>query len=305
MEWTVVVNPTAGRGRTRKLLPSLTHRCEQLGIAVEVPSSLDAGLEAARAAFARGHGVLACGGDGTVSHLASLASEVDGVLGIVPTGAGNDFARHLGIDHRRPVDALMLVEHGRIGRADLGRVTTADGTEARFTTVANTGFDSEANRWANSVRWATGTALYVLAVLRTLAVYRPQPLRVWVDDTEWSGNTWLVAVGNSRYYAGGMMITPGAEVDDGELDVCIIGPASRSEFLVRFPGVFRGRHVTMRDVTMLRGTSIQIDAQPGSGGGTSTLDLWAAGERVGTLPARLTLLPGALRVLVPSSAPVA
>src|SRR5437867_5324095 len=107
-KWTAVVNPTAGRGRTRKLLPRINEECQRLGIQVEVPLDVEGTERAARAAFDRGHGVLACGGDGTVSLLASLASHAGAALGIVPTGAGNDFARHLGIDHRRPLDALQL-----------------------------------------------------------------------------------------------------------------------------------------------------------------------------------------------------
>jgi diacylglycerol kinase (ATP) len=235
-----------------------------------------------------------------VSEVASVASQVGGTLGVVPTGAGNDFARHLGIDHRRPLDALNLIEHGRVASVDLGCATTADGRVVRYTTIANTGFDSEANRWANAISWATGTPLYVLAVLRTLAVYRPQPIRVTVDDEVWSDDAWLVAVGNSRYYAGGMMITPAAEVDDGALDVCVMGPASRAEFLRRFPSVFKGGHVQMRETVMLRGKSVQLDASDAD----LDLDLWAAGERVGPLPARLEPLPGALRMLVPEQSPV-
>lgn len=299
MHYTAVVNTTAGRGRTRRLLPELTAACERLGIGVEVPPSAADAVDAARRLFDRGDGVLACGGDGTVSLLAAVASEAGGVLGVVPTGAGNDFARHVGIDHRRPVDALQLVEHGRIGTADLGQATTADGTTVRFTTIANTGFDSEANRWANTVTWATGTPLYVLAVLRTIAVYKPQPVRVRVDQEEWSGDAWLVAIGNTRCYAGGMMITPGAEIDDGQLDVCVMGPASRAEFLKTFPSVFRGGHVRMRETRMLRGTVIEVEAPRAPLG----LELWAAGERVGSLPACVEPLPHALRVLVPREAP--
>lgn len=293
-----MVNPTAGRGRTSKLLPRLSDACARLGIGIEVPSSADGTREAARNAFTRGNGVLACGGDGTVSSLASLASELDGALGVIPIGAGNDFARHLGIDHRKPLDALSLVEHGRMATADLGLATTADGRATRFTTVAHAGFDSEANRWANTVTWTTGTPLYVLAVLRTLATYRPQPTRVVVDDEEWNDDAWLVAVGNSRYYGGGMMVTPGAEVDDGALDVCVIEPVSRAEFLARFPTVFKGGHLKMSH--MMRGRSIDIDTSAS----TVPLELWAAGERVGALPAHVEPLPGALRVLVPPGAPV-
>ena len=137
---------------------------------------------------------------------------------------------------------------------DLGRVTAADGAMGWFTTVAHTGFDAEANRWANTVSWASGTTVYVLATLRTLATYRPVPLRVVVDGVTHDSAAWLVAVANSRYYAGGMMIAPGAEIDDGLLDVCVVGAVPRLELLARFPRVFRGTHATLDAVKTWRGT---------------------------------------------------
>ena len=206
-----------------------------------------------------------------------------------------------GIGSRRPLDALGLLETGRVAGCDLGRVTGTDGGSAWFTTVANTGFDSEANRWANGVRWATGTPLYLLAVARTLVTYRPRVLRVVVDGVECGGPAWLAAVGNTRFYAGGMMIVPGAEVDDGLLDVCVIGAVPRAEFVARFPRVFRGTHTREASVTTRRGRVVELDAP---GGGGPPLELWAAGERVGTLPGRVEVIAGAVRVLVPDGAPV-
>jgi diacylglycerol kinase (ATP) len=300
VQWTAVANPTAGRGRTRKLLPRLAPILAARGVELHVAMHVDDGRRVASDAFARGHGVIACGGDGTVTALARIAADAGAPLAIVPTGAGNDLARHLGLDRRRPLDALALLDEGRIGRIDLGRAEAAGGTVASFTTVANAGFDAEANRWANDVKWAGGTSLYVLAMLRTLAVYRPQPFRVRVDDASWEGDGWLVAIGNSRYYAGGMMITPGAEIDDGLLDVCILGASPTTELLWRFPRVFRGTHVALEKVVTLRGERVEIEAP----GAALPLELWASGEHVGPLPANLTLARGALQVLVPVGAPV-
>ncbi len=300
MGWTAVVNPTAGRGRTRRLLGPLGDALRARGVTVHVGADAADGLLAARTAFDRGDGVVACGGDGTVAALAGVAAEAGGTLAVVPTGSGNDFARHLGIDGRRPLDALALLDHGRHARCDLGRAESADGTSRWFTTVANTGFDAEANRWANGVQWATGTTLYVAAVLRTLAVYRPRRLRVTVDGTVWDDAAWLVAVGNTRGYAGGMLITPGAVIDDGLLDVCVIGPVPRGEFLAKFPRVFRGTHVAVPLVETFRGRCVEVEAV-GTG---LALDLYASGEQVGPLPARLEPVAGALRVVVPPHAPV-
>ncbi|MGQ0803619.1 MAG: diacylglycerol/lipid kinase family protein [Actinomycetota bacterium] len=301
MRWTAVVNPSAGRGRTRKLLPRLTEAFERADadIEVKVSSDFDDARATARRALDAGHGVVACGGDGTVSELAGLAAEAGGVLAMVPTGAGNDFARHLGLDHRRPLDAVRLLETGRLGTVDLGRAD-ASGSKAWFASVANTGFDSEANRWANGVRWAGGTTLYVLAVLRTLVTYHPHRFRLTVDGATRDVEAWLLAVGNARGYAGGMKITPGAELDDGQLDVCVVGPVSRLGFLRSFPRVFRGTHVSHWAVDMLRGREVSIESLDSS----VPMELYGSGERIGPLPARLEAVPAAVRVMVPETAPV-
>jgi diacylglycerol kinase (ATP) len=77
--------------------------------------------------------------------------------------------------------------------------------------------------------------------------------------------------------------------------VCIIGAASVAKFTSRFPSVFRGTHVDIDDVTMLRGRTVELRGD----GGSVPLELWASGERVGPLPGRVEAVPAALRVLVP------
>jgi diacylglycerol kinase (ATP) len=303
MRWRAVVNPSAGRGRTRKLLPRLTDAFAATGLDVDmcVSVDLDDAVRLAREAFDDGRGVAACGGDGTANALAGVAADHGGVLAIVPTGAGNDFARHLGLDQRRWLDTIPLLTTGQVGTVDLGRaeLTGEDedggGTVRWFTSVANAGFDSEANRWANGVQWASGTTLYVLAVLRTLGTYRPHRFRLTVDGDVHDIEAWLVAIGNARGYAGGMLITPGAELDDGQLD-----PVSRAGFLRSFPRVFRGTHVSHPMVDMYRGKLVELASLDQS----VPIELYGSGERIGPLPARMEAVAGALQVVVPAAAPV-
>jgi diacylglycerol kinase (ATP) len=299
VRWSAVVNPTAGRGRTRSLLPRLQRALETHDVAVHISVDAADGRRAALDAFARGNGVAVCGGDGTVSDIAALAAHEQAPLAVIPTGAGNDLARHLGIP--RGLDAVELLDTGRLGVMDLARATAHDGTTATFTTVANTGFDAEANRWANGVHWASGTPLYVLALLRTLAAYRPREMCVRVDDEEWAGPAWLVAVGNTRSYGGGMMITPGAAIDDGLLDVCVIRGAPTFRFLRHSPRVFKGTHVALDEVLTFRGTTVEISAPYN---GRSGMELWASGERVADLPVSLQPMPAALQELVPECSPL-
>jgi diacylglycerol kinase (ATP) len=295
--WTAIVNPAAGRGRARARLPRVLDALAAADLDVEIVLSADAGDLVARArdAFARGRAIAACGGDGTVCMLAGVAADVGGVLGIVPLGSGNDFARQLEVPRGDPAAAIDVLRTGQVVHADLGLAHTADGATTWFTTVANTGFDAVANAWANSVTWTSGTPLYVLATLRTLATYSPTPVRVTVNGTVIETDAWLVAVGNTRTYASGMMITPSADVLDGLLDVCVVGPVSRTDFLRTFPTVFSGTHVEHPEVRTARGTEVTVEIVDGA----STVELWASGEHAGPLPARLEPAAGALAVVVP------
>jgi diacylglycerol kinase (ATP) len=215
----------------------------------------------------------------------------------VPSGSGNDLARQLGIPRDDIEAAVAALVDAQVVEVDLGRAHTADGATTWFTTVANAGFDAEANRWSNSVGWASGAPLYVLAALRTLAHYRPRPFRITVDDETFDTEAWLVAIGNTRSYASGMMITPAADLYDGLLDVCVVGPVDRLGFLRAFPSVFRGGHVEHPMVEVRQGATVTVE----SPGATTTPELWAGGEHAGPLPAWVEAVPAAVRVAVPRS----
>jgi diacylglycerol kinase (ATP) len=260
---------------------------------VEVSKAPGEPTRLAQDAAAAGIDLVACGGDGVVSEIAGVAAENGRRLAIIPTGAGNDFARVLGYDMKQPLRALdALGACGRDRVVDLGRVN------GRFyTCVTATGFDAEANRWANGVQRLSGTSLYVAAVLRTLAVYKPHPFRITVDDLVVDTSAWLVAVGNGPAYAGGMRITPSARLDDALLDVTIVAASSRGELLRAFPRVFRGTHVTHPKVHTYRGARITIESRDPS----LPMDVYADGERVGPLPGTMEACPGALTVRVPDA----
>jgi diacylglycerol kinase (ATP) len=297
MAWTVVVNPAAGRGRTRRLLPELARRAESHAdiTGIHVAASADDARAHARKAADGGDDLVAVGGDGLVGLLAGVAAETGRRLALVPTGAGNDFAASLGYDTKHPLDAFGVLACGLDRAVDLGRARTADAAVGTwYTGVTATGFDAEANRWANEVSWLRGTPLYVAATFRTLVRYRPRSFTVTVDGEAHDVEAWMVSVGNNSRYAGGMHITPAARMDDGLLDVCVIGPLRVPAFMWSFPKVFSGRHVEHPLVTTWRGTEVGVAAH-----GDDDLEVWADGEQVGPLPATMTAVRAALTVLVP------
>lgn len=291
-----MVNPGAGRRRGARALARLGDALAARSVPVHVTRSADDGRAVAHAAFARGEGVLACGGDGTAQVLAQCAAEAGGLLAVVPVGSGNDFARELGLDHRAPLDALAVLDTGHETRVDLGRVRTADGTTAMFTTVAHSGLDGEVNRWANTVTRLSGTALYAVAALRTIATYQPTEMHLTVDDEEWSGRPWLVAIANTHCYGGGMQIAPTAAVDDGRLEVIVVHDVSRARVLAHFPRMIRGTHLDVAGVEHRTATTVTVDGPRDQG-------VYASGERVGPLPATVEVVPAAVRVMVPGPGP--
>ena len=260
MPWTIVVNPGRGPGpRPRSRCPPSRALAASAGLDAEVVASESA--ERRREARHRGRGRR------PGSHCRAAATEPSGcspasrpitsaASAIIPTGSGNDFAAALGYD-RRSVRSTRsrAIAAGRDATVDLGVVNGRS-----YTCVTCSGFDAEANRWANTVTRLSGTALYVAAVMRTLAVYRPCPFRITVDGEVFETPAWIVAVGNSRAYAGGMHIVPNARMDDGLLDVCVIGDLSRLQILRHFPKVFRGSHLGVPGVTTYRGSHVTVEA---------------------------------------------
>ncbi len=290
---TVIVNPAAGRGRATRHLPALAAALGAIDLDVDLRVSRhpEEPPTLARAAFAAGRTVVAAGGDGLLGQLAAVAHETGGTLGIVPLGSGNDTARALGYDHRDPVAAVEVLRAGHVRTIDLARAG-----DRILCSVAASGFDSEANRWANTVTRISGSALYLAAVLRTLATYRPHRFRLTLDGEAQEVEAWMIAVANTPNYAGGMRIAPAAVLDDGLLDVTVVGPFSRPGFLWAFPTVYRGTHVRKRLVATDRARTVELASLDPS----VPIESYADGERIGPLPTTITVLPRALRVVAPT-----
>ena len=233
--------------------------------------------------------VVGIGGDGLVSQVAAELVGSRTPLGIIPAGRGNDFARGLGIPLDTPA-ACAIVAAGRQRRIDVGQ---ANGRY--FFSVAVVGFAAEINRRANALTLLRTNGVYTLLTLATVFRSRPQLFSLEYEGRRRRCYSWLIAVGNTWSSARGMALVPAARPDDGQLDACVVNGVGRLELLSVFTRVFSGRHVYHTGVETLRGRAMTIRAdQPG--------DIYADGERIGPLPARLEAVPQALSVLTPAAA---
>jgi YegS/Rv2252/BmrU family lipid kinase len=290
MSLLLIVNPSAGGGRAGRALPGGEEALRQrrLDYRVERTRSLEHARELAHAAAAAGDTAVAFGGDGLIGAVAGALHEGDGVLGVLPGGRGNDFARTLGIP-LEPREACDVLAAGAVRAVDLGE---AGGRV--FIGIASCGFDSDANRIANEARLIRGNLVYAYGALRALAAWQPTAFSVRLDGGEPRRAVgYTVAAANSKAYGGGMWLAPAAALDDGLLDVVIVGHVPKLRFLRLLPTVFKGQHVLQPNVEVLRAKEIEIAAE-------RPFTLYADGDPIASLPVKVRALPGAVKVIVPA-----
>jgi YegS/Rv2252/BmrU family lipid kinase len=285
----LVVNPSAGGGRAGRALPGVEGELDRRGIEhrVERTRSLEHAGELAVAATAAGEVTATLGGDGLISAVAGALKHSNGVLGVLPGGRGNDFARVLGIP-LDPVEACAVIAANVVRELDLGVVG-----DRTFISIASCGFDSDANRIANETKLVRGNLVYAYGALRALAGWRPARFEVTLDGREpRTLRGYTVAVANSGAYGGGMLMAPSASLEDGTLDVVMVEHVSKLRFLRLLPTVFKGEHVRQRSVHVSRAREVVVAAD-------RPFTMYADGDPIAELPATVGVLPGAVKVIVP------
>ncbi|MGH0036243.1 MAG: diacylglycerol/lipid kinase family protein [Myxococcota bacterium] len=302
-ETLVIANPASAGGSTGRrwgrIEPLLRDALGELEVeTTRAPrDAVRIAREAARAGVER---ILVAGGDGTTSEVvtglveAHLSAEVR--LGLLPMGSGGDFRRGLGLPSDLP-SAIDLLGSGATRRVDAGRLEYRDARGATrsavFLNVASFGISGLVDEMVNRApKTLGGTAAFALGALRALARYRSEDVRVRVDgEVVHEGPLLLAAVANGRYFGGGMHVAPGAHPDDGRFEVVVVEGMSRWRSLAAFPSLYRGTHVSDPAVTVYRGARVEAESP------TGTVWLDVDGEALGTLPAAIEVLPGAVTLV--------
>jgi YegS/Rv2252/BmrU family lipid kinase len=286
----LLVNPSSGGGRARKLLPEVERELERWRIPFRTVEtrSLEHGVEEARRAADAGEIPVVMSGDGLIGQVGGALAGSGAALGILPGGRGNDLARVLGIP-AEPAGAVAVLAAQNEREIDVGEVNGR-----RFLCVASFGFDSECNRLANETRLIKGNLVYAYSALRTIASWRPATFEVTVGDQATTYTGYSVAIANSQAFGGGMFIAPHAQLDDGLFDVVVIEDISKFAYVSNLPKVFKGIHVEEDGVIERHALAAEIHVSADRDFG-----IYADGEHLTDLPATLRVLPRALRVIAP------
>ena len=233
--------------------------------------------------------VYAVGGDGTVHETAKRLIGRRPALGILPTGSGNGFARHIGL----PIDLVPSLQSCRGGR--IVTIDTAAVNGNPFLGVMGIGFDAVvADRFASST--TRGLETYVREGLVAFANFQAEEYAVTAKGQTIRKKAFVVAVANSGHYGNNARIAPLASLQDGLLDVVIVNDASLVGAVILLARLFSGTFHRSDAVTTLQTSEVTIQRpQPG----VAQLD----GEPF-TLPSELHVRvnPRSMNLLVPDSA---
>ena len=298
---TVILNPSAGKGKSGRVWMRAKERLDRSGQQYEFRVTSRRGEASAMASEASTRRVVAVGGDGTLQEVANGLIGTEKLMGIIPAGSGNDLIKSLGIPSAAE-PAVDIILAGTTRRIDAGRVAcsakhdaNADDPGGRyFVNGVGVGFDAAVAARTQQIPRLTGTALYLAAVFQTLGSYQSPLFRVMMNGDVLESRHLLVAIGNGRCAGGGFFLTPEATVDDGLLDVCLIGEARVPRILTLMPRAMSGRHGSAREVSFARTEEIRLSAEDG-------FYVHADGEIVGrnVRSVAVRIIPGALGVLAP------
>jgi YegS/Rv2252/BmrU family lipid kinase len=300
----VIVNPRSGGGlsesRWARLVGGLTDGLGPFD-AVFTKAPRDATAIARREAEAGRKLIVAFGGDGTISETANgildAGAGATTELGIIPRGTGGDMRRTLEL----PRDLAEAARHLRDAPArpiDAGRVTYVahDGTTQtrHFVNVSSFGYSSAVARLANSSTKRFGAKMaFVGAAVRTLLTFDNTDVWLTVDDgPRERRRIMLTAVGNGRYFGGGMKICPNAKLDSGTLDVVIVGDFTKGDVVTKGSRLYDGSHLSLELVKNVAARKLVVAPVEAD----ELIPLELDGETPGHLPATYEVLPGALRL---------
>jgi YegS/Rv2252/BmrU family lipid kinase len=292
----LIFNPMARGGKARKLkcfLDTLSTDCT-----LKPTSCPGDGQKQAMQAVVEGFDtIIACGGDGTVNEVINGIANAPGGfeksrLGVMPMGTVNVFARELGIPADFP-GAWSVIKAGVEMRVDLPLAEfriDAQPVRRYFIQLGGAGLDSMAiERVSWKLKQKIGKFAYVVAGVQ--AMMAKHPVITVAEARGVAGE--LVLLGNGRLYGGSYPLFPSASLSDGLLDVCVYPRISWMQLLKVGLGICSGRIHRFSSTHQVQLPIVTLTSR-------ERMMLELDGENVGELPAKITVQPKALRVVVPA-----
>lgn len=243
-----LVNVNSNGGKTRELLAQIRDRMEREEEKYKIieTHSIEEAQEAIKNERDKGYKYfIAVGGDGTLKSVAEAIVNYGGVLGMIPSGTGNDFMKTLNLS-KNLSDNIDRILMKKIKLIDYGLAN-----DRIFLNVASIGFDADVAVRTEPIKKIIKSNLaYVFGLIKSLLFYKNIEIENLTEKTE--DKSFLFAIANGRYYGGGFQIAPNADLDDGYLDVVFANNINKIQVLTLLPAILRASHIKRKPVKTRR-----------------------------------------------------
>jgi diacylglycerol kinase (ATP) len=295
----VFVNPRAGGGRARRCLSSVKRIFAERSFPADfiLTESTKALESQARSAIRAGRRVLlAMGGDGTLQALVNAAYGCEVVLGILPTGGGNDFAAALRLP-KNPIAAAVAILSAKPRWVDVLCAHTANGSRRLYVGGGGVGLDADAANYAARYEKLPGRLRYVAAALRALREFKPLRIRAEFPSSELppvEAQALLAGALNTPSYGAGLRLAPDARIDDGLLTTLFVRNLSATKVLAAVPRLLARGDLPEVYVTRVSASRVRLTTD-------RECLFHGDGEILGPAPVEIEVLPKALQMLAPAA----
>ncbi len=251
-----IVNPIAGKGKAKGIVPQIESVCKKYEYSYDLrytegPRDAERiAREAEKQGFER---IVVVAGDGTLNEVINGIDDMRAAVGVIPGGSGNDFVRTI----NPHTDIEKIIYDNLFG--DIIEVDVASCNNRKYVNIASVGLDAEIVVGTDSMKkYFSGSKAYLASIIKTLFTYKGQKMHINIDGIEIEKEVLLTAIANGKYYGGGIMPAPDANIQDKLLDICIVNrfPLIKEFFLL--PKYMKGKHKGLKGVSFSRGKRIEI-----------------------------------------------
>lgn len=266
MKYLFIANPIAGKGKTKKIVSYIKkflieRKVDHLLIETTRSGEIPEIFQKYKDEFDR---VIVVGGDGTCHELINSNMFNQKIIGVLPTGSGNDFAFTLGLTKNLYRDLQTLLNQKTLD-LDVGyaELTEFSGKKISFL-FANSigiGFDAEVANTVKKIKYIRGIFLYLLGVFKTLINYNFRKLNINSKEVNLTDPLFMISIGNGKTAGGGFKLTPLANPIDGLIDVCIVKKINKLKVLQILPFAIFGKHITNKAVLYFQTKELYITSE--------------------------------------------
>lgn len=299
-----VVNPVSANGSTGKEWPNFEKVIRQSGVDIdykytEYPMHAKSlAQEALKAGFEI---ILSVGGDGTMNEVLNgffyegeLINE-NASLAIFSRGTGCDTIRTLGIG--KDVHSIIeVLKNEKSMSIDVGLAEFVEygggKTQRYFLNVSDVGIGGETTyRVNNNSKALKGFLSFLVGAFATMISYKNKDFEITIDDITINERLNSIIVANGKFFGGGMKIAPMADMNDGYFDIIVIGNISKFDFIINFPKIYKGEHMSHPKLRHYKGRKIRVNAR-------QKALIEVDGEQPGVIEAKFDILPNKIKVLI-------